>query len=210
MCTALLARRGAQVSTPCSLGRGRLQPGRHLLETLPAWRAGRERGAGTVRACLSMGPPHFQQLGQGAAPLPGTPSRGLLFKPLPPSLGASNAGMPLAIHSPEQGGRAEETPLPCYGRQELSSKQQDSSPAFLSLPHTQSRGQCHSFTLGAGSCPPAAELLAPSRSCSSLPRAPRALRVEDGLLWLPPGADREPGLCPPAWWCPAASISERL
>lgn len=110
MCTALLARTGPQLSTPRSLGRGRLQPGRHLLETLPACRAGRERGAGTARARLPMGPPHFQEPGQGAAPLPGTPSRGLLFKPPLPSLGASNAGMALAIHSPEQGGRAEKTP----------------------------------------------------------------------------------------------------
>lgn len=110
MCTALLARMGAQLSTPHSPGRGRLQSGRHLLETLPACRAGRERGAGTTRACLPMGHPCFQEPGQGAAPLPETPSRGLLFKPLLPSLGASNAGMPLAIHSPEQGGRAKETP----------------------------------------------------------------------------------------------------
>lgn len=110
LCAALLARMRAQLSTPHSPGRGRLQSGRHLLETLPTCRAGRERGAGTARARLPMGPPCFQEPGQGAAPLPGTPSRGLLFKPLFPSLGASNAGMPLAIHSPEQGGRVVDTP----------------------------------------------------------------------------------------------------
>lgn len=46
----------------------------------------------------------------GSCPSSSDPIKGSHFKPPPPSLGASNPGMPLASHSPEQGGRAEETP----------------------------------------------------------------------------------------------------
>lgn len=197
-----------------SPGRSRQQPGRQGLESLPICRAGRAEQAEVRHICRRH--PALPGARAGSCPSSRDPTKDPSSSHDPPIPEATPTPgcHQLLTHLSSNKEAEQETALPYWGKQVLSTHPTFPLPALWKgaqpQPHGQSRGQCHCFALGAGSCPALAGLLAAGSSCSDPPRGLWALWAEDGVLGLSPGARRVPGLCPPARWCPAASISERL